>query len=54
MALEWIQNWTIFYWGWWISWIPFVGSFIARVSMGRTIREFVTGVIFVQALICMF
>jgi len=43
---EWINNWTLFYWGWWISWSPFVGMFIARVSRGRTIREFVFGVIF--------
>lgn len=42
---EWINNWTIFYWAWWISWSPFVGIFIARVSRGRTIREFLIGVI---------
>ncbi len=41
----WIQSWTIFYWAWWIAWSPFVGSFIARVSKGRTIREFVIGVL---------
>lgn len=46
----WIQDWTLFYWAWWISWSPFVGSFIARVSRGRTIREFVIGVIGVPAL----
>ena len=39
----WIDSWTLFYWGWWISWSPFVGMFIARVSRGRTIREFVLG-----------
>lgn len=44
---DWIGGWTIFYWGWWISWAPFVGLFIARVSRGRTIREFVTGVLLV-------
>ena len=44
---SWISSWTLFYWGWWISWSPFVGMFIARVSRGRTIREFVTGVLFV-------
>ncbi len=44
---SWIGNWTLFYWGWWISWSPFVGMFIARVSRGRTIREFVLGVLFV-------
>jgi choline/glycine/proline betaine transport protein len=38
---EWQSNWTLFYWGWWISWSPFVGIFIARISRGRTIREFV-------------
>lgn len=44
---EWIGGWTLFYWGWWIAWAPFVGMFIARVSRGRTIREFVGGVLFV-------
>ncbi len=43
----WIGGWTLFYWGWWIAWAPFVGMFIARVSRGRTIREFVTGVLLV-------
>jgi choline/glycine/proline betaine transport protein len=43
----WIGGWTLFYWGWWIAWSPFVGMFIARVSKGRTIREFVLGVLFV-------
>ena len=46
---EWIGNWTLFYWGWWISWSPFVGMFIARVSRGRTIREFVIGVLLVPS-----
>jgi len=46
---DWIGNWTLFYWAWWIAWSPFVGMFIARVSRGRTIREFVTGVLFVPA-----
>ncbi len=41
---EWLGGWTIFYWGWWISWAPFVGIFIARISRGRTIREFLIGV----------
>ena len=40
---EWLGGWTIFYWGWWLSWSPFVGLFIARISRGRTIREFVLG-----------
>ncbi|MDZ7671099.1 MAG: choline BCCT transporter BetT [Gammaproteobacteria bacterium] len=44
---EWIGGWTLFYWGWWMAWSPFVGMFIARVSRGRTIREFVFGVLFV-------
>ncbi len=44
---EWLKNWTLFYWGWWIAWSPFVGMFIARVSKGRTIREFIIGVLFV-------
>ena len=38
---QWVQNWTIFYWAWWVSWAPFVGIFIARVSRGRTIKEFI-------------
>src|SRR6056300_1384080 len=46
---DWIGGWTIFYWGWWISWSPFVGMFIARISRGRTIRQFVFGVMFVPA-----
>lgn len=41
---DWLGGWTIFYWGWWLSWSPFVGLFIARISRGRTIREFVMGV----------
>ena len=44
---EWLGGWTLFYWAWWIAWSPFVGMFIARVSRGRTIREFVVGVLFV-------
>ncbi len=44
---SWISGWTTFYWGWWISWSPFVGVFIARISKGRTIREFITGVLLV-------
>ncbi|QDP39861.1 BCCT family transporter [Radiobacillus deserti] len=48
----WIDNWTIFYWAWWISWAPFVGVFIARISRGRTIKEFMLGVLFVPALVC--
>jgi len=44
---EWLGSWTIFYWGWWIAWSPFVGMFIARVSRGRTFREFISGVLLV-------
>jgi choline/glycine/proline betaine transport protein len=44
---DWLAGWTMFYWAWWISWSPFVGMFIARISRGRTIREFVLGVLFV-------
>ena len=44
---DWLGGWTIFYWGWWLSWSPFVGLFIARISRGRTIREFVVGAMFV-------
>jgi len=43
----WQGGWTLFYWGWWIAWSPFVGMFIARISRGRTIREFITGVMLV-------
>lgn len=48
---QWINDWTIFYWAWWISWAPFVGMFIARVSKGRTIREFVAGVLLAPTLV---
>ncbi|MBE0493303.1 MAG: choline BCCT transporter BetT [Thiomicrospira sp.] len=44
---DWVGGWTLFYWGWWIAWAPFVGMFIAMVSKGRTIREFVLGVLLV-------
>ncbi|MCB5281908.1 BCCT family transporter [Arthrobacter sp. AL08] len=47
----WQASWTSFYWGWWISWAPFVGIFIARISKGRTVRQFVAGVILVPTLI---
>ncbi|MGW5678842.1 BCCT family transporter [Streptomyces sp. NPDC003860] len=46
---DWLSNWTVFYWAWWISWTPFVGMFIARISRGRTIRQFVGGVILVPS-----
>jgi glycine betaine transporter len=49
---SWTQGWTIFYWAWWISWTPFVGMFIARVSKGRTIREFTIAVLLVPSLVC--
>src|SRR5918995_1623978 len=48
---EFVTSWTIFYWAWWISWAPFVGVFIARISRGRTIREFVTGVILAPSVV---
>ncbi|MCG8423388.1 MAG: BCCT family transporter [Proteobacteria bacterium] len=51
---HWQGTWTIFYWGWWIAWAPFVGMFIARVSRGRTIREFSVGVLIVPTLITFF
>ncbi|BBX35504.1 glycine betaine transporter OpuD [Mycolicibacterium mageritense DSM 44476 = CIP 104973] len=47
----WLQTWTIFYWAWWISWTPFVGMFIARISRGRTIRQFVAGVLLVPSVV---
>ncbi|MEU9820670.1 BCCT family transporter [Pseudonocardia alni] len=49
--LEWLSSWTVFYWAWWISWTPFVGMFLARISRGRTIREFVGGVILAPSLV---
>lgn len=51
---SWINGWTIFYWAWWISWSPFVGIFIARVSRGRTVREFIIGVLLLPALVSFF
>ncbi len=48
-AGEWLGSWTIFYWAWWISWSPFVGTFLARISRGRTIREFCLGVTLIPA-----
>lgn len=50
-AGEWLSTWTIFYWAWWVSWSPFVGMFIARISRGRTIREFVFTVVAVPSLV---
>jgi len=47
----WQNGWTVFYWAWWISWSPFVGMFIARVSKGRTVREFILGVLVVPSLL---
>ncbi len=47
----WLESWTVFYWAWWISWTPFVGMFIARISRGRTVRQFVTGVLLVPSLV---
>jgi glycine betaine transporter len=49
---EWVGSWTLFYWAWWIAWAPFVGTFIARISRGRTIREFVGGVLLVPSVLC--
>ena len=50
-AGDWQNAWTVFYWGWWIAWSPFVGMFIARVSKGRTVRQFVAGVLLVPTLL---
>jgi len=47
---QWTQSWTVFYWAWWIAWAPFVGTFIARISRGRTVREFIIGVLAVPTL----
>lgn len=48
---SWQNGWTVFYWGWWIAWSPFVGMFIARVSKGRTIRQFILGVMLIPAFV---
>ena len=48
---DWLAGWTVFYWAWWISWTPFVGMFIARISRGRTIRQFVSGVLLVPSMV---
>ncbi|NAO99506.1 BCCT family transporter [Halomonas sp. MG34] len=50
---QWIMDWTVFFWAWWIAWAPFVGIFIARISRGRTIREFLSGVILVPTVVCL-
>lgn len=47
----WMHGWTVFYWAWWISWSPFVGMFIARISRGRTVREFMTAVLIIPTLV---
>lgn len=49
---DWIGSWTVFYWAWWLTWAPFVGAFIARISRGRTIREFVFGSLLAPSLLC--
>ncbi|MGM0419327.1 MAG: BCCT family transporter [Thermodesulfobacteriota bacterium] len=51
---DWQNGWTIFYWGWWIAWSPFVGMFIARVSYGRTIKEYILGVLFIPPVVTFF
>ncbi|MDU1684244.1 BCCT family transporter, partial [Varibaculum cambriense] len=52
-AGQFVSAWTVFYWAWWISWSPFVGLFIARISRGRTLRQFVTGVLLAPTLVCL-
>lgn len=49
--IDWQSKWTLFYWSWWIAWSPYVGMFIARISRGRTIREFIVGVLLVPSLL---
>ncbi|MFD7731148.1 BCCT family transporter [Kitasatospora phosalacinea] len=46
---DWLGSWTVFYWAWWLSWAPFVGTFIARISRGRTVRQFLVGVLLVPS-----
>lgn len=50
---DWINQWRVFYWAFWLSWTPFVGVFIARISKGRTVREFVSGVIILPSIVCL-
>ncbi len=52
-SIEWQQNWTLFYWAWWLSWAPFVSTFIARISEGRSLREFAIGVLLAPTLIAL-
>jgi len=54
IGVEWQKGWTMFYWAWWISWSPFVGMFIARISRGRTLREFIGGVLLVPTTLTFF
>lgn len=51
-AYDWLGSWTVFYWAWWLTWAPFVGAFIARISRGRTIREFILGALLAPTLLC--
>ena len=51
---DWYGAWTLFYWAWWIAWAPFTGTFIARISKGRTIREFISGVLIVPSVVSFF
>lgn len=51
LGYDWYKDWTLFYWAWWIAWSPFVGIFVARISRGRTIREFVSGALLVPTLL---
>lgn len=53
-SAEWQANWTIFYWAWWTSWSPFVGTFVARISRGRTVREFIAGVLVAPTVFTLF
>jgi glycine betaine transporter len=52
VGYDWMGSWTVFYWAWWLVWAPFVGAFIARISRGRTIREFVFGALLAPTLLC--
>ncbi|EEE35618.1 bcct transporter [Rhodobacteraceae bacterium KLH11] len=52
VLVDWQGGWTVFYWAWWIAVTPFVGLFLARVSRGRTVREFVLGAMLVPAMMC--
>lgn len=53
LGFNWVESWTVFYWAWWVAFAPFVGTFLAKISKGRTIREFILACILMPSLLCM-